>query len=167
MLEVITLKQQQQQQPSLDLNNNNILENTPVMTPPVKITMAIHQELNEYRAKSMLCKEKLSQQKQLIQSLLNKMSTNSCGGRFPVNVNSAISTTSSIANRNEVENHQNHYALSETTSTTSSSSCTSNSSSFQMNHHQRLNGESGTSQVPRIFFLADKKTDKIFFFLKI
>lgn len=154
-IQSIVCKQQQQQQ-HIDINNNNVAssQSSASAVAPVKITMAIHQELSDYRAKSLLCKEKLSQQKQLIQSLLNKIgaaATAIQSGRS-VPVTGSAAAASANPNRTTSDEHNHNYVVSETNSTTSSS-CTSNSSSFQTN--QRLNGENNpVSHVSQSFNLT-------------
>lgn len=126
-------------------NNNNVNNSTQQTTPPppqapssaqVKMSMAIHQELNEYRAKSLLCKEKLNQQKQLIQSLLNKI--NESGRPIPTSGGIFIPSTPSMSRRTTTTTTTTttggddaHFNSETTNNSTTSSSCTSNSSSFQ------------------------------------
>lgn len=111
---------------STDINNNN---SSPLPTLSVKLNQTISQELYEYRQKTLMCKEKLVQQRKLIQSLLKKMS----GMREP-----------------RVEDH----SVSSETSTTSS--CTSSSSSFQANSQQNNDSKLvETYQCPKCMIQID------------
>lgn len=100
-----------------------------------RVNMQISEDLSEFRQKTQMCREKLSQQRQMIQSLLNKISMSSS------TTSSTLTSTQSaqIKSPPTREGREDHSVLSNSETSTTSSCTTSSSSSFQAQLAARAN----------------------------
>lgn len=100
-----------------------------------RVNMQISEDLSEFRQKTQMCREKLSQQRQMIQSLLNKISMSSS-----TTSSTLISTQSAqIKSPPTREGREDHSVSSNSETSTTSSCTTSSSSSFQAQLAARAN----------------------------
>lgn len=127
-----------------DVNNNTSqttanVSSTPQLTATGeligRVNMQISEDLSEFRQKTQMCREKLSQQRQMIQSLLNKISMSSS------TTSSTLTSTQSaqIKSPPTREGREDHSVSSNSETSTTSSCTTSSSSSFQAQLAARAN----------------------------
>lgn len=128
-----------------DVNNNASQTASNVSSTPQlsatgeligRVNMQISEDLSEFRQKTQMCREKLSQQRQMIQSLLNKISMSSSR---PSSTLTSTQSAAQIKSPPTREGREDHSVSSNSETSTTSSCTTSSSSSFQAQLAARAN----------------------------